>query len=372
MATEFFKKSDGKFAVRAYSETNRHGNPQFRVRYGYRGNPAGTDTAKTEQEAVTTAKTQWKAHLDGLLDSPAADPLTIQELLAEFVNRPKLAAATVRTYTQACGVFVAFVGADRDLQGIGRAAIEKWLGQLTCNDVSKASYLRNLSALFKWARREKYIREDPTADVRVVQARAGHAIRPWMQSFEWPAFLAACGPTHRIRAEFVLHTGLRAGELIDVQWSWLHGKVGKTALTVPAHKSARSRAIPLDDRALEILDEAKAKWGDSGYIFGKDQPSKGNLRRDNVRACMKAGVTVCDFHGLRRSCGAWWLEVGYSMITVSRMLGHADISTTARHYVGLSDATLAAEVEKANVAIRNAKASGGNLVRMPVRRPAQK
>ena len=34
---------------------------------------------------------------------------------------------------------------------------------------------------------------------------------------------------------------------------------------------------------------------------------------------------------------------------VSRMLGHADVSTTAKHYAGLADSTLAAEIDKVNI-----------------------
>ena len=200
MATESYKATDGKFAVRAYAEINRHGRPQYRIRYGFRGHPPSTETAKSEQEAVRKAKLYWQAHLDGLLDAPLADPTTVADLLKRFVERPFLSPASVRSYKQACGTFVAFVGADRDLDGIGKGTVEQWLASLTCKPVSKATYLRNLSALFKWAKREKIVREDPTAELRVQQARAGHPVRPYLQSFEWPAFLAACGATHRCAA----------------------------------------------------------------------------------------------------------------------------------------------------------------------------
>ncbi|MCX6714767.1 MAG: tyrosine-type recombinase/integrase [Candidatus Uhrbacteria bacterium] len=128
----------------------------------------------------------------------------------------------------------------------------------------------------------------------------------------------------------------------------IHGTVGRPAISVPVSKSSRARAIPLDDRAIELLDEAKSLWGTDGYMFSQGTFGKGNLRRDTVAACKKAKVRQIDFHGLRRSCGARWLECGVPLFYVSRMLGHADVSTTAKHYAGLADTTLAAEIEKVN------------------------
>lgn len=345
MLREDYKSTDGEFLVRAYTEWNRHGNPQFRLRYGYRGQPPTTETLKSVDESIAKGKAIWDGHAAGVLGTSArAKIATIAELLEEFLKRDRLSPASIRSYRQACGGFVNHVGADRPLEAIGRKAVDGWLESLTCKPISKQSYLRNISALFGWAMKEKLIRVDPTAEVSVHLARGTQAIRPWLQARDWAAFLAACGETHRIRAEFVLHTGLRAGELVEARWEWVQG----TSLRVPAHKSANDRAIPLDKRALEILGECRAKWGSSGLIFGKDEVSQGNLRRDNVRACVKAGLAPVDFHGLRRSCGARWLEVGIPILHVSRMLGHRDISTTAKHYAGIADSTLQAEMAKVN------------------------
>lgn len=240
------------------------------------------------------------------------------------------------------------VGNEQPLEHIGRGAVEKWLASLTCKPVSKATYLRTLSALFKWGKMEKFCKDDPSAEVRVVQARGSQTMRPWLQYGDWPAFLAACGPSHRVLAEFALHMGPRVSELVDAVCDWIYGTVGRQAISVLASKSARPRAIPLDDRALELLDEAVQLWGTDGYIFSRGKFGKGNLRRDTVEACQKAKVRQIDFHGLRRSCGARWLECGMPLFYVSRLLGHADVSTTAKHYAGLADSTLAAEIEKVN------------------------
>ena len=83
---------------------------------------------------------------------------------------------------------------------------------------------------------------------------------------------------------------------------------------------------------------------------------------ETVEACKKAKVRQVDFHGLRRSCGARWLEAGVALFYVSRLLGHADVSTTAKHYAGLADSTLAAEIDKVNLANLAAADDKGKVV----------
>lgn len=346
---ELYKESDGRFSVRVWIEPNRHGTPRIRIRFGYKNGEVRTDTAKTEAEALITGGRLWQAHIDGLLDAPVEAPDTLGELIELFLQRD-LAPATKKSYQQVLYMFKAYVGAEKTLNHIGKTLVAKWFAEMTCKPVSQAAYLRTISALFAWAKSKKYIDQDPTTDQTV--ERFHTVIRPWMQATEWPEFLAKCGKGHRIRAEFTLHTGLRASELANARWSWLHGTVGRPAITVPVSKSARARAIPLSARAVEVLELAKKQWPDQdhkdGKIFG--QMLSTNLRRDTVKACTAAKVTICDFHGLRRSCGARWLELGIPLFHVSRLLGHADVSTTAKHYAGLADSTLAAEIDKVDLA----------------------
>jgi integrase len=360
VARELWKESDGQFTIRAWAELNRHGNFRFRIRYGYRGGGQGQDSAPTEAKAVAKAKAIWRAHLDGVLDSPPSDPTTLGELVDRFVERGRLANATQETYLKTLVRFVKLVGADRPLTHVGKGAVKRWFHGMTCSNTSKKSYHRTLKALFRWAIKEKYVREDPTTDIVIDVERKG--IRPWLQHRDWAPFLAACGPGHRIRAEFALHVGLRAGELAAARHDWLHGTVGRPAISVPASKSARARAIPLDRRAQELIEEAKAQWPDSEFLFHNGGVDPHNFRRDTVLACRKAEVKQVDFHGLRRSCGARWLELGIPLLSVSRMLGHADVTTTARHYAGIADQTLAAEIDKVDAAAEADRQGNGNVI----------
>jgi integrase len=248
---------------------------------------------------------------------------TLGELCDKFTNRRDLARATRAGSTGTLRLLTNAVGRDRLLQNIGKAALQAWLDAMTCKPVSRASYLRTVRGMFRWAVTEKLIQRDPTEGVIAVQKheREQHVIRPWMQHHDWQAFLDGCQPIHRIRAEFALHTGLRAGELMAARWDWLHATVGRPALTVPRMKSKVARAIPLDERAQACLAEARKKWPDSQYIFSAGGEGQGNLRARNVMACEKAKLPPVDFHGLRRSAGARWLELGASILEVSRLLG---------------------------------------------------
>lgn len=351
---EFFRESDGKFNVRAWSEVRhergRTATTRYRVRYWYDGGDKGQDSAASEQEALVKAQAIWRAHIDGLLDAPDPDPVTLRELVDKFVVRDRLAPASRNSYDRTFQLLRRHIGDERPLKHIGKAAIQGWLDAMTCKPVSKKSYLRQASALFKYGKSEHFVEVDPTAEIRLTVPP--HQIRPWLAHTDWASFVAACSEHHRVRAEFVLHTGLRAGELCAAEWSWLHQTTGRQALSIPKMKSKHPRAVPLDKRAQELLADAKRIWGSGGQIFGPPGFKGDNLRDNTVAACKKAEVMVVDFHGLRRSCGAHWIACGMPLLHVSRLLGHADVTTTARHYAGIADGTLAAEIERVELADR--------------------
>ncbi len=348
MAGELFKESDGRFHVRAWTEIRnergRTSTERHRIRYWYDGGEKGQDTGQTPEEAVVKAQAIWRAHIDGILDAPDPDPLLLSELVKKFLARDRLAPASHNSYERTFSLLTRHIGADRPLKHIGKAAIQGWLDAMTCKPVSKKSYLRQASALFKYGKAEHFIEADPTAEIKLTVPP--HQIRPWLPHEEWAKFVEACSTHHRVRAEFVLHTGLRAGELCAAEWTWLHQTTGRQALTIPKMKSKHPRAVPLDKRAQELLEAAKGIWGEGGRIFGPEGFKGDNLRDNTVTACGKAKVTVVDFHGLRRSCGAHWIACGVPLLHVSRLLGHADVTTTARHYAGIADGTLAAEIER--------------------------
>jgi integrase len=114
-----------------------------------------------------------------------------------------------------------------------------------------------------------------------------------------------------------LLTGARRGELFKIRAE----HIGADTITLPAShtKTLRMRVIPiipalrpwLEYFPLEItVDGAKSAWR---------------------RARVKAGMEHVNFHDLRHSCASIMLGLGVDLYTISKILGHSNVSTTQRY-----------------------------------------
>jgi integrase len=64
-------------------------------------------------------------------------------------------------------------------------------------------------------------------------------------------------------------------------------------------------------------------------------------------ACKVAKVKpVVSFHELHHAYASHPAQVGVDLLTISKLLGHADTRIAAKHYAHLADKTLAAAVTK--------------------------
>lgn len=152
--------------------------------------------------------------------------------------------------------------------------------------------------------------------------------------------------TMAMAAVFILHTGLRIGELIALWWEdvdmkrkFIHVRRNVTSngknLTTPKRK-ASIRKIPLDDTAFEIIEKlSEDKNGD--FVF---HASSGNMldRHNTYRTLDKvlARTTITKqpcLHDLRHTFASELIRNGADMKTVSVVLGHKDIATTMNIYV---------------------------------------
>lgn len=115
-----------------------------------------------------------------------------------------------------------------------------------------------------------------------------------------------------------LYTGARRGEILAMQPE----DVSKTTLTIHARntKTLRSRVIPIVKPLRPWLKHLPLPY-----------KSFEGLKTGFQRGRTAAGMEHVNFHDLRHSCASILVASGADLYTVSKILGHASITTTQRY-----------------------------------------
>lgn len=150
----------------------------------------------------------------------------------------------------------------------------------------------------------------------------------------------AARPDFRLLVKGALFTGARYSELGSLLISHVNTDNG-TVYFKPA-KSGRGRHVPLSDEGLDFFKTLIA--GRRGRVFLKEDGEpwgKNHHTRLLQEACDKARIEPrAGFHELRHTYASLLAQAGVDLLTISKLLGHADTRITSRHYAHLSDKTL--------------------------------
>lgn len=130
-----------------------------------------------------------------------------------------------------------------------------------------------------------------------------------------------------------LHTGMSEEEILNLQWTQV--EFLKKTLTTTRSKTLNTRTIPLNNTAVELLRRRSKIKAISGYVFFNTAGNRydaSKLKRTFKKAVEDAGIENFTFHCLRHTFATRLAQSGVDIYTISKLLGHMDISTTAKHY----------------------------------------
>lgn len=118
-----------------------------------------------------------------------------------------------------------------------------------------------------------------------------------------------------------IYTGMRQGEILRMDWKDIDFK--ENVIKVPITKTKKFRIIPLHSSLRAILEPSRHA---GGLIFD------GSLRTlewefTKIKRGMK-NVDHFRFHDLRHTFASLMVRAGVDILTVSKLLGHASITTT--------------------------------------------
>ncbi|MCP4248102.1 MAG: tyrosine-type recombinase/integrase [bacterium] len=175
--------------------------------------------------------------------------------------------------------------------------------------------------VMRWAREMDWISVEPKGPQLPKATRQPKDIEP----AELPELFESLPDRARPLVRFILETGCRPSEAINLQWT--NVRLARRVCEVPKHKSVRhgkTRTLYLTPTAVEILEQRERR---SQHVFtnrrGKPYTAKG------LGAILRGrGQTL---YALRHTFAQILLERGVELPELKKLLGHQSITTTMQY-----------------------------------------
>jgi integrase len=223
--------------------------------------------------------------------------------------------------------------------------VKKWSRKTTNN-------LRTvLIQLFHYATEHKYITENPVNPIKefaISKKKIAHCFTDEQLDKIW----FTVNQYWADPLKFIVNTGLRKGEMINLKWKNVVLNAEHPYITVISTedwdtKTGEYRTIPLNKEALEIINKWKGRHPEyvfiaqEGHIIHPDKPYRA------FKKALKKLNLEGDVHKLRHTFASKLLMKGETMYTVGKLLGHSEEKTTEL-YGHLSQGHLKSAVDKLN------------------------
>jgi len=361
---------------------HRDSGPQYYVKYRFpdgtqkqkRLGPAWTKRGRAPETHLT--KRDAEAELHRLLDAANEGKLPEQQSthtfrdacdgwLAYVEHEKRIAVTTLSRYRNTVNCRLApHFGDETPIGSITTDDIDNYRSQkLTETQLAPRTILQDLahlSGIFKWAKRKRWIAENPYDDaerLRVVDSGDFNVLS--VQQVEAVARAAATTQEAAL-LRVAAYTGLRLGELRALRWMDVDfaGRTLHVRRNLPVHgdekapKSKRVRSVPLIDLAARALDELSRRDEltspeDRVFLSPTGRPIHDGAARDGFYEALR-GADLAHlrereepivFHDLRHTFGTLAVQV-WPIADVQAYMGHAHISTTMIyvHHVPRHDA----------------------------------
>jgi len=195
-----------------------------------------------------------------------------------------------------------------------------------------------ISTVLTWAVGAGYRESDPTA--AAVAALPRQATRPKHHAAIPHTELASAlskirasnaNPAAKLAVEFAALTAARSGEVRGAVWDEIDLDTATWEIPEARTKTKTAHRVPLSDRALEVLAQARA-LSDGPTVFPSASTGRPLPHTSPGRVLAAAGLTGVTVHGLRSGFRSWCSDVGHPRDLAEMCLGHVVGSAVERAY----------------------------------------
>ena len=265
--------------------------------------------------------------------------------------------ATFRRYDEVVRKFLAFLGAaaDRGLDEINKTQILAFRDAQIASTAAATTNtaLTIVKMVFRCARREGYLWQDPAEGVKSVKGAAVIKRRPFTVD-ELRRVLAVAGPEWQSLIKLGLYTGQRLSDLATLTWAQIDLERDEIALTtrktgkrllVPIAPPLREHLLslpagadnpqsPVHPRAFELVRAGRVATlsNQFGELLVDAGLREAHRNHGIGRADKRAGMDV-SFHCLRHTAVSLLKDAGVPSSVVMALVGLESVSVS-QHYTG--------------------------------------
>ena len=128
-----------------------------------------------------------------------------------------------------------------------------------------------------------------------------------------------------------LNTGMRRGELFNLQWADIDFKAKTLAVHGAGAKSGKTRHIPLNPQALGALIKWRNQTKSKTHVFTGKHGKLTDVKKPFGNLLKDAGIAGFRFHDLRHHFASKLAMKSVDLNTIRELLGHSDLQMTMRY-----------------------------------------
>jgi integrase/recombinase XerD len=252
--------------------------------------------------------------------------------MIEDMRIRNMAPRTQVTYVEQVARFARYFG--RSPEHLGPAEIRTWQLYLTQDRRLAASSISVAVAALRFLYTVT-LRRTWTVEDDIPTGRLPRKLPDVLSRDEVSALLDAVkSPKHRMILTVCYAAGLRVSEAASLKPTAIDNQ--RMVIRVEGGKGAKDRYVMLSPKLLELLRGYWKATHPKGWLFPGEQPGEPISRFAVEHACReargRAGIErEVTPHSLRHAFAVHLLEAGTDLRTIQLLLGHRNLSTTARY-----------------------------------------
>lgn len=319
----------------------REGSPYYQIEFEYKGHRVRRSSKTTKKREAEELERKWRQELhDQLLKGKVAD-MSLGEAIDRYwdtVIIPKGNKKSAERDLYVLNKIRKRLGENRQIQELTSPVLSSYRDELLTEGRSPATVNRYLSIIRAILNRAK----DEWGNLAVVptfkQVPQDNARYRWLTDEEEERVLAECAPHLQDLVIFLLDTGVRKTEALELTWSNVDlDRKPRALVKFMRTKNKKPRGVPLTDRATKLLQRLKKDRPEGEERVFLYSPGKGKRVPYKepygawTAACKRAGIKDATIHDLRHTYATRLVRNNVPLLTVSRLLGHSSLTMTMRY-----------------------------------------